>query len=161
MSSKCIFVDYLHNELNLLSCFNVLCFFYWQTLEECETLGTPTTEQSRNELEFRIEEAKEKIRKAEVCVCVCVCVRLYLQNNNITSKLTCAFLVLLLIINLYQYLSFSSFILIFLMCDLFLNVCSPENQSHTESEIFLRMFHVDLCFLVNTLSTKCLAKKSV
>ncbi|XP_057203298.1 F-BAR and double SH3 domains protein 2 isoform X1 [Triplophysa rosa] len=38
---------------------------YKRTLEECETLGTPTTEQSRNELEFRIEEAKEKIRKAE------------------------------------------------------------------------------------------------
>ncbi|KTF84442.1 hypothetical protein cypCar_00043231 [Cyprinus carpio] len=34
-------------------------------LEECETLGTPPTEQSRNELEFRIEEAKENIRKAE------------------------------------------------------------------------------------------------
>lgn len=40
--------------------------FLWQALEECETLGTPPTEQSRIELEFRIEEAKENIRKAEV-----------------------------------------------------------------------------------------------
>ncbi|XP_043085203.1 F-BAR and double SH3 domains protein 2-like [Puntigrus tetrazona] len=38
---------------------------YKRALEECETLGTPPTEQSRNELEFRIEEAKENIRKAE------------------------------------------------------------------------------------------------
>uniref|UniRef100_A0A8C1W9M4 F-BAR and double SH3 domains protein 2 n=2 Tax=Cyprinus carpio TaxID=7962 RepID=A0A8C1W9M4_CYPCA len=38
---------------------------YKRTLEECETLGTPPTEQSRNELEFRIEEIKENIRKAE------------------------------------------------------------------------------------------------
>lgn len=38
---------------------------YKRTLEECEMLGTPATEQSRNELEFRIEEAKENIRKAE------------------------------------------------------------------------------------------------
>uniref|UniRef100_A0A671R460 F-BAR and double SH3 domains protein 2-like n=1 Tax=Sinocyclocheilus anshuiensis TaxID=1608454 RepID=A0A671R460_9TELE len=38
---------------------------YKRALEECETLGTPPTEQSRNELEFRIEEAKESIRKAE------------------------------------------------------------------------------------------------
>uniref|UniRef100_A0A671L4J7 FCH and double SH3 domains 2 n=1 Tax=Sinocyclocheilus anshuiensis TaxID=1608454 RepID=A0A671L4J7_9TELE len=38
---------------------------YKRALEECETLGTLPTEQSRNELEFRIEEAKESIRKAE------------------------------------------------------------------------------------------------
>ncbi|XP_052008397.1 F-BAR and double SH3 domains protein 2 isoform X2 [Xyrauchen texanus] len=38
---------------------------YKRTQEECEALGTPPTEQSRNELEFRIEEAKENIRKAE------------------------------------------------------------------------------------------------
>ena len=49
-----------------------------QALEECETLGIPPTEQGRNDLELKIEEAKENIRKAEVqmmmCLCVCVCV---------------------------------------------------------------------------------------
>lgn len=44
----------------------------WQALEECETLGTPPTEQSRIELEFRIEEAKENIRKAEVMCAACL-----------------------------------------------------------------------------------------
>uniref|UniRef100_A0A8B9KNY5 FCH and double SH3 domains 2 n=1 Tax=Astyanax mexicanus TaxID=7994 RepID=A0A8B9KNY5_ASTMX len=38
---------------------------YKRTLEECERQGTPPSEQSRNDLEFRIEEAKENIRKAE------------------------------------------------------------------------------------------------
>ncbi|XP_051953464.1 F-BAR and double SH3 domains protein 2-like isoform X1 [Xyrauchen texanus] len=38
---------------------------FQRIVEECETLGTPPTEQNRNELEFRIEEAKENIRKAE------------------------------------------------------------------------------------------------
>lgn len=46
--------------------------FLWQALEECETLGTPPTEQSRIELEFRIEEAKENIRKAEVMCAACL-----------------------------------------------------------------------------------------
>ncbi|KAG9338705.1 hypothetical protein JZ751_025373 [Albula glossodonta] len=35
------------------------------TLDECETHGIPQSEQSRNELEMKIEEAKENIRKAE------------------------------------------------------------------------------------------------
>ncbi|TRZ02151.1 hypothetical protein DNTS_014242 [Danionella cerebrum] len=38
---------------------------YKRALEECETLGTPSSEQGRSELEFRIEEAKESMRKAE------------------------------------------------------------------------------------------------
>uniref|UniRef100_A0A3B4CNE0 FCH and double SH3 domains 2 n=1 Tax=Pygocentrus nattereri TaxID=42514 RepID=A0A3B4CNE0_PYGNA len=38
---------------------------YKRALEECERQGTPPSEQSRNDLEFKIEEAKENIRKAE------------------------------------------------------------------------------------------------
>uniref|UniRef100_A0A4W4HL80 FCH and double SH3 domains 2 n=1 Tax=Electrophorus electricus TaxID=8005 RepID=A0A4W4HL80_ELEEL len=38
---------------------------YRRVLEECERQGTPPTEQSRNDLEFKMEEAKENIRKAE------------------------------------------------------------------------------------------------
>ncbi|XP_027002614.1 F-BAR and double SH3 domains protein 2 isoform X2 [Tachysurus fulvidraco] len=38
---------------------------YKRALEECERQGTPPTEQSRNDLEFKIEEAREHIRKAE------------------------------------------------------------------------------------------------
>ncbi|XP_066541077.1 F-BAR and double SH3 domains protein 2 isoform X3 [Hoplias malabaricus] len=38
---------------------------YKRVLEECERQGTPPSEQSRNDLEYKIEEAKENIRKAE------------------------------------------------------------------------------------------------
>ncbi|XP_041920545.1 F-BAR and double SH3 domains protein 2 [Alosa sapidissima] len=38
---------------------------YKRCVEECETLGIPPTEQGRNDLELRIDEAKENIRKAE------------------------------------------------------------------------------------------------
>ncbi|XP_063061417.1 F-BAR and double SH3 domains protein 2-like isoform X2 [Engraulis encrasicolus] len=38
---------------------------YKRALEECETLGMPPTEQGRNDMELRIEDAKEAIRKAE------------------------------------------------------------------------------------------------
>nr|XP_023994403.1 F-BAR and double SH3 domains protein 2-like [Salvelinus alpinus] len=42
---------------------------YKRSLEECETLGVPQTEQGRLDLELKIEDTKENIRKAEVCVC--------------------------------------------------------------------------------------------
>ncbi|KAJ3590034.1 hypothetical protein NHX12_007991 [Muraenolepis orangiensis] len=44
-----------------------------RSLEECESHGLPSTEQGRLDLELKIEDTKECIRKAEVCVCVCVC----------------------------------------------------------------------------------------
>lgn len=43
-----------------------LCVFI-QSLEECESHGLPPTEQGRSDLEMKIEESKENIRKAEVC----------------------------------------------------------------------------------------------
>uniref|UniRef100_A0AAZ3S2G0 F-BAR and double SH3 domains protein 2 n=1 Tax=Oncorhynchus tshawytscha TaxID=74940 RepID=A0AAZ3S2G0_ONCTS len=39
---------------------------YKRSLEECETLGVPQTEQGRLDLELKIEDTKESIRKAEV-----------------------------------------------------------------------------------------------
>uniref|UniRef100_A0AAZ3NQF4 F-BAR and double SH3 domains protein 2 n=1 Tax=Oncorhynchus tshawytscha TaxID=74940 RepID=A0AAZ3NQF4_ONCTS len=39
---------------------------YKRSLEECETLGVPQTEQGRLDLELKIEDTKENIRKAEV-----------------------------------------------------------------------------------------------
>jgi len=41
----------------------VCCF---QCLEECENHGLPPTEQGRLDLELKIEDTKENIRKAEV-----------------------------------------------------------------------------------------------
>ncbi|KAM9801496.1 F-BAR and double SH3 domains protein 2 isoform 2-T2 [Neosynchiropus ocellatus] len=38
---------------------------YKRSLEECETLGLPPTEQGRADLEIKIEDTKENIRKAE------------------------------------------------------------------------------------------------
>ncbi|XP_071216209.1 F-BAR and double SH3 domains protein 2-like isoform X2 [Salvelinus alpinus] len=38
---------------------------YKRSLEECETLGVPQTEQGRLDLELKIEDTKENIRKAE------------------------------------------------------------------------------------------------
>ncbi|XP_070983307.1 F-BAR and double SH3 domains protein 2-like isoform X2 [Oncorhynchus clarkii lewisi] len=38
---------------------------YKRSLEECETLGVPQTEQGRLDLELKIEDTKESIRKAE------------------------------------------------------------------------------------------------
>ncbi|XP_046892425.1 F-BAR and double SH3 domains protein 2-like isoform X1 [Hypomesus transpacificus] len=39
---------------------------YKRTLEECETHGVSPSEQARSELELRIEEARENMRKAEI-----------------------------------------------------------------------------------------------
>ncbi|XP_064841399.1 F-BAR and double SH3 domains protein 2-like isoform X2 [Oncorhynchus masou masou] len=39
---------------------------YKRSLEECETLGVPQTEQGRLDLELKIEDTKENIRKAEI-----------------------------------------------------------------------------------------------
>lgn len=46
-------------------------FFFFselKALEEYDTHGVVPTEQSRIELEQKVEEAKENIRKAEVCL---------------------------------------------------------------------------------------------
>ena len=45
-------------------CLSVCCF---QSLEECESHGLPNTEQGRLDLELKIEDTKENMRKAEVC----------------------------------------------------------------------------------------------
>lgn len=39
----------------------------FQCLEECDSHGLPPTEQGRLDLELKIEDTKENIRKAEVC----------------------------------------------------------------------------------------------
>lgn len=41
-------------------------FFDRQCLEECDSLGLPPSEQGRLDLELKIEDTKENIRKAEV-----------------------------------------------------------------------------------------------
>lgn len=43
------------------------CLFYLQCLEECDSHGLPPTEQGRLDLELKIEDTKENMRKAEVC----------------------------------------------------------------------------------------------
>lgn len=42
-----------------------MCGF--QCLEECDSHGLPPTEQGRLDLELKIEDTKENMRKAEVC----------------------------------------------------------------------------------------------
>lgn len=44
-----------------------MCLCCFQSLEECESHGLPPTEQGRLDLELKIEDTKENIRKAEVC----------------------------------------------------------------------------------------------
>lgn len=44
-----------------------VCACCFQCLEECESHGLPPTEQGRIDLEIKIEDTKENIRKAEVC----------------------------------------------------------------------------------------------
>ena len=43
-----------------------MCVCCFQCLEECENHGLPPTEQGRLDLELKIEDTKENIRKAEV-----------------------------------------------------------------------------------------------
>lgn len=45
----------------------VCCMCDFQCLEECESHGLPPTEQGRLDLEMKIEDTKENMRKAEVC----------------------------------------------------------------------------------------------
>lgn len=44
-----------------------VCVCCCQSLEECESHGLPPTEQGRLDLEMKIEDTKENMRKAEVC----------------------------------------------------------------------------------------------
>lgn len=44
------------------------CLLYFQCLEECESHGLPPSEQGRLDLELKIEDTKENMRKAEVCI---------------------------------------------------------------------------------------------
>ena len=55
--------------LFLIRLFVCVCCF--QSLEECESHGLPVTEQGRLDLELKIEDTKENIRKAEVCYSYC------------------------------------------------------------------------------------------
>lgn len=43
------------------------CVWQFQCLEECDSHGLPPTEQGRLDLELKIEDTKENMRKAEVC----------------------------------------------------------------------------------------------
>lgn len=45
-----------------------MCLFHLQCLEECDGHGLPPTEQGRLDLELKIEDTKENMRKAEVCM---------------------------------------------------------------------------------------------
>ena len=41
---------------------------FLQCLEECDSHGLPPTEQGRLDLELKMEDTKENMRKAEVCM---------------------------------------------------------------------------------------------